>query len=117
MPAPSHDVEPSDITIVVPCYNEEASLKYLHETLRSFATSVTNLLRPNFVFVDDGSEDTTWEKLRAYFGDQVDCKLVRHQQNRGIAAAIITGLSNATSDLVAVIDADCTFDPMQLIAS
>lgn len=104
----------TSLTIVVPCYNEEAALAYLHRTLMNFI-AVTNLtLKPNFVFVDDGSSDTTWEKLQTLFGSRDDCVLRRHPANRGIAAAIITGFEAATSDLVAVIDADCTFDPLQL---
>lgn len=104
----------TSLTIVVPCYNEEAALAYLHRTLMNFIAVTKPAITPNFVFVDDGSTDTTWEKLRTLFGSREDCVLCRHPVNRGIAAAIVTGFEAATSDLVAVIDADCTFDPLQL---
>lgn len=104
----------TSLTIVVPCYNEEAALPYLHKTLMNFITVTEAAIVPNFVFVDDGSSDTTWEKLHALFGSRDDCVLKRHTVNRGIAAAIVTGIDVASSDLVAVIDADCTFDPLQL---
>ena len=103
------------LNIVIPCYNEEASLAYLHNTLGKFIAASAGKLRPKFIFVDDGSSDTTSEKLSAYFGDRADCALYSHQENQGIAAAIITGFKHASADLIAVIDADCTFDPMQLI--
>lgn len=102
------------LTIVVPCYNEEAALPYLHRTLMHFIEVTKATIAPNFVFVDDGSSDTTWAKLQTLFGSRDDCVLRQHAVNRGIAAAIVTGFAAATSDLVAVIDADCTFDPLQL---
>jgi len=104
----------TSVTIVVPCYNEEAALPYLHRTLINFIEVTKTAIAPNFVFVDDGSSDTTWVKLQTLFGSRDDCVLRRHTVNRGIAAAIITGFEAATSDLVAVIDADCTFDPLGL---
>jgi polysaccharide deacetylase family protein (PEP-CTERM system associated) len=104
----------TSLTIVVPCYNEEAALPYLHRTLMNFIEVTKTTIAPHFVFVDDGSSDTTWTKLQTLFGSRDDCVLRRHTVNRGIAAAIITGFDAATSDLVAVIDADCTFDPLQL---
>ncbi len=107
--------ELTELSIVIPCYNEEASLSYLNKTLANFSTASRGSLLPNFIFVDDGSHDTTWDKLNAYFADRSDCKLVRHAKNEGIAAAIITGFKNSTSDIVAVLDADCTFNPIQLI--
>lgn len=103
-----------DLTVVVPCYNEEASLAYLDRTLAAFAEAHRAALRLRFVFVDDGSTDATWDRLETLFGRRRDCTLLRHARNRGIAAAIVTGIARAESELVAVVDADCTFDPMQL---
>ena len=105
----------TELSIVIPCYNEEASLSYLNKTLDNFCVASLGTLQPNFVFVDDGSRDSTWNKLNAYFSARPDCQLVRHERNKGIAAAIITGFQNSTSDIVAVLDADCTFNPVQLI--
>lgn len=103
------------LSIVIPCYNEEVSLSYLNKTLVDFCAAGAESLLLNFIFVDDGSRDTTWEKLNTYFGHRTDCELIRHQENQGIAAAIITGFKKSTSNLIAVLDADCTFDPMQLM--
>ena len=102
------------LAIVIPCYNEEASLEYLRKTLANFSTASARSLRPQFVFVDDGSSDSTWCKLESLFGTRADCTLIQHGKNEGIAAAILTGIKQATTELVAVVDADCTFDPMQL---
>jgi glycosyltransferase involved in cell wall biosynthesis len=67
-----------------------------------------------FVFVDDGSSDGTFAGLKHCFLDCGWAKVVRHPTNRGIAAAIMTGMRAASYDLVATMDADCTYDPIQL---
>lgn len=103
-----------NLTIVIPCYNEEASLTYLSKTLDRFMSAAGENLKTKFVFVDDGSVDSTWEKLNQKFGEQSNCTVLRHAKNKGIAAAIITGFAACEDDLIAVLDADCTFDPMQL---
>jgi polysaccharide deacetylase family protein (PEP-CTERM system associated) len=101
-------------TIVVPCYNEEASLPYLANTLRALKQELSAEYDPRFVFVDDGSRDRTWEALNRLFGADSACRLRRHDRNRGVAAAILTGIRAADTEVVASIDCDCTYDPHQL---
>ena len=103
-----------DITVAIPCYNEEATLPYLNKTLDQFTRTFRDRYDVRFLFVDDGSHDKTWDKLNSFFGSRHDCKLVQHPGNKGIAAAILTAIENADTELVTIIDADCTFDPMQL---
>ena len=102
------------VSVVIPCFNEEATLGYLANTLDSFAESVRDDYQVSFVFVDDGSSDKTWERLNELFGQRADCKVVQHPQNRGIAAATLTGIQHSPSEIVCAIDADGTFDPHQL---
>ena len=103
------------VTIVVPCYNEAPTLPYLANTLES----VRKLLAPDydvqFLFVDDGSCDATWDLLNRFFGQRSDCRMVRHPKNLGVAAAILTGIRHATSELVCSIDCDCSYDPHDLL--
>lgn len=99
------------VTVVVPCYNEEQSLEYLSNTLRSVAASLRPGYEISFLFVDDGSRDGTWELLNRLFGARSGCHLVRHETNRGVAAAILTGLKAARTEIVCSIDCDCTYDP------
>jgi dolichol-phosphate mannosyltransferase len=102
------------LSIVVPCYNEELGLIQLHQRLC--------LVRENFVggeihevvLVDDGSSDATWNLLQQLFGHYSWVRLVRHPSNRGITAAIRSGIEASSSPWVATIDADCTYDPLQL---
>ncbi len=104
----------AELTVVVPCYNEEASLSYLSETLTKLKDESATRFSLSFVFVNDGSTDATENILQSLFGQNPDSKIIAHTENRGIGQAIITGFSQAETEFVAVIDADCTFDPLQL---
>ncbi len=68
----------------------------------------------NFVFVNDGSKDGTPESLHRIFGDWPGCKIIHHETNRGVTAAILTGIRNAPTELVCSIDCDCTYDPHEI---
>jgi polysaccharide deacetylase family protein (PEP-CTERM system associated) len=102
------------VSIVIPCYNEELILPYLRNTLKRVQASLGTRYDLHFVFVDDGSRDGTWESLRRIFGDWPQATLLRHDRNRGVAAAILTGLRRADTDIVCSIDCDCTYDPHEL---
>jgi polysaccharide deacetylase family protein (PEP-CTERM system associated) len=114
VPAPDASEQRKRVTVVVPCYNEEATLGYTANTLRSFADDVRDVFDIDYVFVDDGSQDNTWRRLHELFGTRADCILVRHPQNRGVAAATLTGIRNSRTDIVCAIDCDGTYDPRQL---
>lgn len=102
------------ITVIVPCYNEEQSISYLARSLDHFAAQAAAKYKVSFVFVDDGSKDKTLEGLQRQFGGRSNCQIVQHPQNRGIAAACLTGFAAARDEVLCVIDADCTFDPSHL---
>lgn len=100
-----------DVTIIVPCYNEEETVRYLARTLQRLNEDHGDKFAFRFVFVDDGSVDDTVGALRRVFGARDDCKIVEHGVNKGIASACVTGAKAAETDTVCVIDADCSFDP------
>lgn len=104
----------TEVTVVIPCFNEELVLPYLSNTLRELEQQLSHHWKPQFLFVDDGSTDNTWEALQHLFGDHQNCAMISHEQNRGVAAAILTGLRNADTEIVCSIDCDCTYDPHQL---
>lgn len=103
------------VAIVVPCFNEERSLEYLANTLRSVAVWLRRSYDVSYVLVDDGSRDGTWELMNRLFGSRPNCALLRHERNRGVAAAILTGLRAARTEIVCSIDCDCTYDPHVLV--
>lgn len=102
------------VTVVIPCYNEQAALPYLSNTLRGLRTAAS-AYDLHFLFVDDGSSDGTYDALRGLFGAMEGCQVIKHDRNRGVAAAIMTGIRNASTDIVCSMDCDCTYDPHGLI--
>lgn len=102
------------VSIVVPCFNEALILPYLANTLRSVETALSPRYDLRYIFVDDGSRDATWSSLQNLFGSRSDCLLLQHPTNRGVAAAILTGIGRAETEIVCSMDCDCTYDPHQL---
>lgn len=102
------------LTLVIPCYNESETLPYLEKTLTRFAEKGDSVFDLYCVLVDDGSSDDTWDLLQHHFGALDRFQLLRHETNRGIAAALITGLRQVQTDFAATLDADCTFAPDQI---
>ncbi len=103
------------VSIVIPCYNEQEALPYLANTLRSLETTLASRgYDPAFVFVDDCSTDDTFALLGRLFGEWPNVSIVRHETNQGVAAGIMTGIREASTDLVCSMDCDCTYDPLEL---
>jgi hypothetical protein len=101
------------VSVVIPCFNEELILPYLANTLTSVREQFSQY-DLTFIFVDDQSTDGTWVALNRIFSDQPGSRLIRHAHNRGVAAGILTGIQNATTDIVCSMDCDCTYDPHEL---
>lgn len=102
------------VSIVIPCFNEEQTLPYLGNTLRSVRRELGGDYEVRFIFVDDASRDRTWNVLGSLFGGDAHCTLLRHRENQGVAAAIMTGIKHAETNVVCSMDCDCTYDPHEL---
>lgn len=102
------------LAIVVPLKDEAAGIASLAVELAALAGDLADAAACEFVLVDDGSVDATWPLLGQHFGGRPGCRLVRHQRNRGVAAAIGTGIRTTDAPLVASIDADLSYDPREL---
>jgi hypothetical protein len=102
------------LSVVIPCYNEEATIGYLSNTLRAFGEFVEPDYEVKYVLVDDGSSDNTWTRMNEVFKGREDCLMLRHERNMGVAAATMTGIRNSETDIVCAIDCDGTYDPKQL---
>jgi polysaccharide deacetylase family protein (PEP-CTERM system associated) len=102
------------VSIVVPCFNEEDVLPYLANTLERVAQALSEY-EVQFILIDDGSHDRTWDGLNATFGNKPGFELIQHRVNRGVAAAILTGLRAAKTEIVCSMDCDCTYDPVELV--
>ena len=98
------------IRIVIPAFNEEANIDRLLTDLAPRAER----LGARVIIVDDGSADSTYEKLVAW-QDKLDLRIVKHPRNLGLGTAINSGLRAALSestdsDAIVTIEADCTSD-------
>ncbi len=103
-------VKPS-LSIVIPCYNEEEGIPYLVSQLNPAVQELQKNYQVDLVFVDDGSIDKTNELLQHHYGNNSQAKIVKHEQNRNLGAALRTGFAHCHGDYIAALDSDCTYDP------
>ncbi len=95
------------LSIIIPVYNErDTVLEILRRVLEAPALGLTK----EIIIVDDGSTDSTRDILRALDPNE-RIQVFYHAQNRGKGAAIRTGLSHATGDIILIQDADLEYDP------
>ncbi len=99
------------LSVVVPCYNEESSLK---ECLKRLLSIADESLALEVIVVDDCSGDQSAKIALEMAAQNPSILLVRHQVNRGKGAALRTGFEKATGDYVAIHDADMEYDPADL---
>jgi polysaccharide deacetylase family protein (PEP-CTERM system associated) len=111
---PARSLPRLTVSVVIPCYNEERALPYLANTLRRLEDSVGGAYDLRFLLVDDGSTDATLGIMRKLFGEWANVTVLRHDRNRGLAAAIQTGALASTTEIVCSMDCDCTYDPHEL---
>lgn len=106
----------TEITIVIPCYNEQEALPYLANTLSSVESELVDSgYEPTFIFVDDCSKDGTLSLLNELFASRKNFRIVQHESNRGVAAGVMSGLRAAQTEIVCSMDCDCTYDPHELV--
>ena len=94
------------LSLVVPCYNEEANVKrFFDEVNKVFKNKVSDF---EFVFVNDGSKDKTYHELKKLYNENTssNVQVLTFSRNFGKESAIYAGLSNAKGDMVCIIDAD-----------
>jgi dolichol-phosphate mannosyltransferase len=102
------------VSIVVPCYNENAGLPWLVERLDGLIHQQG--AGWEVVFVDDGSSDATFARLLAAVRGAPWARVLRHPTNLGLGAALRTGFAHVQSPVVCTIDSDCTYPPERLPA-
>ena len=107
------------LSIVVPCYNEEAVLPATREALLGLLAKMTDMglinAESGIYFVDDGSSDNTWSLIEQYAAASDQVHGIKLSANRGHQNALLAGLLNAPGDVLVSIDADLQDDPETII--
>ena len=107
-PPPDSDL----VSLVIPVFNERESLPQLAAEI---ATAVRDLpARCEVLFVDDGSNDGSWETIRELAAADPRVRGLRFRRNFGKAAALLAGFSQASGWAVLTLDADLQDDPKEI---
>ena len=107
-------MEPCVLSIVIPCYNEEKTLrKAVEKVLAAFESRPD--VEVELLVVDDGSSDRSVEIAAELAREYPQVFIETHARNQGKGAALRTGFKIATGDFVAIQDADLEYDPNDLI--
>lgn len=101
-----------DLSVVIPVYNEEESIQELTEWIEKVCK--TERLTFEIIFIDDGSSDLSWEKITQLAGNKQFVKGYRFRRNYGKAAALHTGFSIASGEVVITMDSDLQDSPDEI---
>ena len=100
------------LSIVVPIYNEEESVLFLYQKIRSACDALGR--RYEMIFVDDGSCDWTFRVLEEVHRQDGRVKVVRFRKNYGQTAAMAAGFRAARGKVVVSMDGDLQNDPADI---
>ncbi len=103
------------LSVILPVYNEEQNIDRAYQAIK-------DVLKPEniefeLVYVNDGSKDSSFEKIQALAQKVSDAKItgVSFSRNFGKEAAIFSGLAHASGDVCAVMDCDLQHPPATLV--
>jgi dolichol-phosphate mannosyltransferase len=101
-----------NVTVVIPLYNEQDVVPLLFDSLHQFEIALADRFQFDFLLIDDGSCDETFDLAANRAAEKANYEIVRLPKNRGIAAAIQKGISLAKHDIVVSMDCDGSYDPL-----
>lgn len=102
----------SEVSIVVPCFNEGEAIGAVLDRVRSYLDTLEPRVASEIVAVDDGSSDSTAIALQAFSVKNANgVRIVTHPVNRGLTEAMRTGAAHATKPVVLFMDADLSYAP------
>lgn len=96
------------LSIIIPCYNEEATLNLIIKEVLDVPTAGTE---KEIVIVDDSSSDGSWQIIESLCKSHPEVKAIHKTKNQGKGAALKEGLLKSHGDVVIIQDADREYDP------
>jgi len=112
-PRSEEQYPPPDLSLVVPAYNEEATVGALYARI---VETLGDRLSWELILVDDGSSDRTAERARALSKKDLRVRALSLARNSGQTTATRAGIEAAHGPLIATLDADLQNDPIDLSA-
>jgi len=101
------------VSVVIPVCNEVDSVPVLHGHLASVAGTAPQR-RWEFIFVDDGSRDGTWDALKALRAKDARVRPIKLKRNFGQTAAMHCGINAAAGEIIVTMDGDLQNDPADI---
>ncbi len=109
--------KPCDLSLVVPCYNEEETVGIFYdEAMKTVSSLISSceISSYEFIFIDDGSKDNTLEEIKKLRSKDSNVHFVSFSRNFGKEAGLFAGLEKSRGRYTAVMDVDLQ-DPPDLI--
>jgi Glycosyltransferases involved in cell wall biogenesis len=101
-----------DLSLVIPVFNEEESIQELTEWIKKVCTN--DRLSYEIIFIDDGSTDSSWNRIMSVAVKDHFVKGCRFRRHYGKAAALHTGFGEASGDVVITMDSDLQDSPDEI---
>ena len=97
------------ISIILPCYNEEAILQISLDTIINYLDSKSSKYQWEIVLIDDGSKDKTGMIAGNYERQRSNIRVIHHPTNLNLGNALKTGFFNSKGDIMVVMDIDLSY--------
>lgn len=104
-------LQPSQLSVVVPVRNEQDNVASL---IAEIDAALTKLITHEIIYVDDGSTDETYSRLKQLQTRYPQLRIVRHAKSCGQSTAVRTGVKAARYDWIATLDGDGQNDPADI---
>lgn len=102
------------ITIVAPCYNEEAILQDNLNVVIDYLTAKSEKYRWEILLIDDGSKDKTGEIADKFAETNDNIRVIHHPSNLNLGHALQTGFCNSKGEIIVVLDIDLSYSVDQI---